>query len=152
MWGNSQPPSSLPPTFPSIVVAFARDDRPFDVSAPWLVVVGSLWDVVIASHNRMGVNVDVTASADAHGVDAGDLPEDVRITPVITLKIGPPLTSRPEIFAEIIRACFGHFSFLFPLIRFQIGPVSSPVGRRISSYWKVREQFQLGFHLTFSLH
>ena len=99
----------------------------------------------------MGVNVDVAASADAHGIDAGDLPEDVRITPVMAIKIDPPLTSRPEIFAEIIHTRFGRFSFLFPLIRFQIGPVSSPVSRRISSYWKVREQFQLGFHLTFSL-
>ena len=60
----------------------------------------------------MGVNVDVAASADAHGIDAGDLPEDVRITPVMALKIDPPLTSRPEIFAEIIHTRFGRFSVL----------------------------------------
>lgn len=48
------------------------------------------------------MDVDMTASADAHGVDAGSFPEDVVVVSMVTFKVVLPLTGGTEILAFVI--------------------------------------------------
>jgi hypothetical protein len=65
--------------------------------------------VVVGPHNRMAVNVDVTAPTNTHRVNARSFPEDVVVVSMMTLKIAPPLTGGTEILAFVIGKLFGRF-------------------------------------------
>jgi hypothetical protein len=77
---------------------------------PWErgVVIGGRWIVVVVGlYNRMSMNVDVAAPANAHRINAGGFPKDVAVTPMVTFKMVPPLTGGTKIFAFVISKCFG---------------------------------------------
>jgi hypothetical protein len=50
----------------------------------------------------MRMDVDMTASADTHGVDAGSFPKDVVIVSMVAFKIVLPLTGETKILAFVI--------------------------------------------------
>jgi hypothetical protein len=106
------------------------------------VVIGSLRDVVVVgSNDRMGVNVDVAAFANAHRVDAGGFPADVLVAEVVTFEMVPPTTA----FAHVIGKPLGLARDILPLIRFQVCAIPSPPGRWITNGRQVWEKFILCF-------
>ena len=58
--------------------------------------------VVIRPNNGMCVDVNMAASTDTHGIDAGGFPEDIVVASMVAFKVVLPFTGRTEILAYVI--------------------------------------------------